>query len=170
MAKIRIIKKYPNRRLYDTDSSQYTTLDEIKHLVLKQVKFKVVEASTEEDVTNYILLQIINENEAGRTPIFTTEILQNIIRFYGNPLQNMMSDFLENCFSTVTEQKMDFGNYFQNMTGNSNPFNKLVDIAKQNFAIWQTTQNTTFTDSADKKSKISTKSKNKKRPRPKNSG
>jgi polyhydroxyalkanoate synthesis repressor PhaR len=166
MEKTRIIKKYPNRRLYDMETSKYTTLDEIKQLVLTQVMFRVIETGTEEDVTNYILLQIINENETGKTPIFTTEILKNIICFYGNPLQNMMSDFLENCFSAVTEQKMGFGNYFKNMMEDKNPFNKLADIAKQNFAMWQSMQNTT-SDGTDKKSKVSNKIKDKKRPRAK---
>lgn len=140
MDKIRIIKKYPNRRLYDTATSQYTTLEEIKDLVLQHVKFQVVDSGNDENVTNYILLQIINENEAGHKPIFTTEILQQIIRFYGNPLQNMMSEFLEKCFSSLGEKKADFENQFQNMFSENNPFSKLADIAKQNLAMWEAMQ------------------------------
>ncbi|MDR3477255.1 MAG: polyhydroxyalkanoate synthesis repressor PhaR [Gammaproteobacteria bacterium] len=158
----RIIKKYSNRRLYDTQTSQYTTLGEIKDLILKHIKVKVIDASTEEDVTNYILMQIINESEAGHTPIFTTEVLQNIIRFYGNPLQKNMSDFLENSFSAFTDKKIDLDQYFQEMIGKNNPFTKLTDIAKQNLAMWEAMQNKT--NEAKKTNKKNTSRKKKSDP------
>lgn len=104
----RIIKKYPNRRLYDTAISSYITLDDIKELVLARVNFKVIDIKTNEDVTNHVLLQIISENEGGRKPIFTTEILQNLIRFYGNPMQKSMSEFLEQGLAFFMQQQTDF--------------------------------------------------------------
>ena len=135
---MRIIKKYPNRRLYDTDTSQYITLDEIKHLVINHTPFKVMDVRTEENVTNYVLLQIINaEEESARTPLFTTALLQNIIRFYGNPLQKTMSQFLEKNFSLFTERQADFREYLGRLSEKNDPFTAMADWAKQNMESWQ---------------------------------
>ena len=76
----RLIKKYPNRRLYDTQTSTYVTLSDIKNLVMGSEVFKVVDAKTEEDLTRNILLQIILEEEAGGAPVFSTQMLSQIIR------------------------------------------------------------------------------------------
>ena len=91
----RIIKKYPNRRLYDTDTSSYITLTEIKQLVMDSEAFVVRDAKTGDDLTRSILLQIILEEEAQGTPMFTAPVLANIIRFYGHTLQGMMGGYLE---------------------------------------------------------------------------
>jgi polyhydroxyalkanoate synthesis repressor PhaR len=91
----RVIKKYPNRRLYDTATSSYITLTEIKRLVMDSAPFKVVDAKTTEDLTRNILLQIILEEEAGGSPMFTAPVLSNIIRFYGHTMQGMMGGYLE---------------------------------------------------------------------------
>lgn len=149
MLEPRIIKKYPNRRLYDTEISQYITLEEVKQLILKNIKFKVIDAKTEEDMTNYVLLQIINEEEGKHTPIFTTEILLNIIRFYGNPMQKNMSEFIEKSLSFFTEHQTDFQNYWQNILGNENPLNKMAELTKRNMEVWQNA----FDQFSDKKSK-----------------
>jgi len=91
----RVIKKYPNRRLYDTDTSTYITLAEIKQLVMDSEPFSVVDAKTGDDLTRSILLQIILEEEANGSPMFTTPVLSNIIRFYGHAMQGMMGGYLE---------------------------------------------------------------------------
>lgn len=91
----RVIKKYPNRRLYDTDTSSYVTLAEIKQLVMESEPFAVVDVKTGEDLTRSILLQIILEEEANGTPMFTAPVLANIIRFYGHAMQGMMGGYLE---------------------------------------------------------------------------
>ncbi len=91
----RIIKKYPNRRLYDTDTSSYITLSEIKQLVMESEPCMVIDAKTGEDLTRSILLQIILEEEANGTPMFTAPVLANIIRFYGHTMQGMMGGYLE---------------------------------------------------------------------------
>lgn len=91
----RLIKKYPNRRLYDTQSSAYITLADIKQLVLDNEVFKVVDAKTSEDLTRSILLQIILEEESGGKPMFSANVLAQIIRFYGNAMQGVMGAFLE---------------------------------------------------------------------------
>jgi polyhydroxyalkanoate synthesis repressor PhaR len=99
----RLIKKYPNRRLYDTTTSSYITLADVKQLVLDSVVFKVVDAKTEEDLTRSILLQIILEEEGSGAPIFSSEMLCQIIRFYGHALQEMMGNYLEKNISTFME-------------------------------------------------------------------
>ena len=92
---IRIIKKYPNRRLYDTETSAYITLAEVRHLVMNNTAFVVRDAKTSEDLTRSILLQIILEEETGGAPMFTEAVLANIIRFYGDAMQGFMGTYLE---------------------------------------------------------------------------
>ena len=91
----RIIKKYPNRRLYDTTTSTYITLTEVKQLVMDSATFQVIDAKTGDDLTRSILLQIILEEEAGGAPMFTEAVLGNIIRFYGHAMQGFMGTYLE---------------------------------------------------------------------------
>jgi polyhydroxyalkanoate synthesis repressor PhaR len=91
----RIIKKYPNRRLYDTDTSSYITLTEIKQLVMDSEAFVVLDAKTGEDLTRSILLQIILEEESQGSPMFTAPVLANVIRFYGHTMQGFMGGYLE---------------------------------------------------------------------------
>lgn len=100
---IRLIKKYPNRRLYDTATSAYITLADVKRLVLDQTAFKVLDAKTSEDLTRSILLQIILEEESGGAPIFSSDFLSQIIRFYGNAMQGMMGSFLEKNIHTFLD-------------------------------------------------------------------
>ena len=95
MNDFRIIKKYPNRRLYDTQTSTYITVTDVKQLVLDREVFKVVDAKTNDDLTRAILLQIILEEESGGKPIFSEMVLSNIIRFYGHAMQGMMGMYLE---------------------------------------------------------------------------
>jgi polyhydroxyalkanoate synthesis repressor PhaR len=95
MAATRLIKKYPNRRLYDTETSTYITLADVKELVLGQEEFQVLDAKSGEDLTRQILLQIILEEESGGMPMFTAQMLAQIIRFYGNAMQGMMGSYLE---------------------------------------------------------------------------
>jgi len=91
----RLIKKYPNRRLYDTQTSSYITLADLKQLVLGNEDFVVVDAKTEEDLTRSILLQIILEEEANGQPMFSSSALSQIIRYYGHAMQGMMGSYLE---------------------------------------------------------------------------
>jgi len=91
----RVIKKYPNRRLYDTETSSYITLTDVRQLVMDNAHFVVVDAKTNDDLTRSILLQIILEEESGGAPMFTEAVLANIIRFYGNAMQSFMGAYLE---------------------------------------------------------------------------
>jgi polyhydroxyalkanoate synthesis repressor PhaR len=105
MSDIRVIKKYPNRRLYDTATSSYITLADVKKLVLESIEFKVVDAKTGEDLTRSILLQIILDEEAAGAPMFSSDMLSHIIRFYGNAMQGMMKTFLEKNIQTFMQMQ-----------------------------------------------------------------
>ncbi len=102
---VRLIKKYPNRRLYDTRTSTYITLADVKELVLQHENFQVVDAKSGDDLTRSILLQIILEEEAGGAPMFTSDLLSQMIRFYGNAMQGMMGKYLENNIKAFTEMQ-----------------------------------------------------------------
>jgi polyhydroxyalkanoate synthesis repressor PhaR len=107
---VRIIKKYPNRRLYDTQTSSYITLHDVKQLVLGQEDFQVVDAKSSEDLTRGVLLQIILEEEAGAVPMFSSDMLSQIIRFYGHAMQGMMGNYLEKnleAFNEITTKIQD---------------------------------------------------------------
>jgi polyhydroxyalkanoate synthesis repressor PhaR len=99
----RIIKKYPNRRLYDTETSSYITLQDVKKLVLEHVEFRVEDAKSKDDLTRSILLQIILDEETAGAPMFSSDMLSQIIRFYGNAMQGMMGTYLEKNIHTFME-------------------------------------------------------------------
>lgn len=101
----RLIKKYPNRRLYDTKTSAYITLLDIKTLVLERQPLRVVDAKSDEDLTRSILLQIILEEEAAGAPMFSSEMLSQIIRFYGNATQGVMGKYLESNIKAFTDMQ-----------------------------------------------------------------
>lgn len=102
----RVIKKYPNRRLYDTDTSSYITLAEIKQLVMNSESFVVRDAKTGDDLTRSILLQIILEEEANGSPMFTAPVLSNIIRFYGHTMQGLMGGYLEKNMQALMDMQV----------------------------------------------------------------
>lgn len=101
----RVIKKYPNRRLYDTATSCYITLDDVKKLVLENITIQIVDAKTHEDITRSVLLQIILEEEAGGMPMFTYDVLTQIIRFYGHAMQGLMGNYLEKNLQIFTQMQ-----------------------------------------------------------------
>ncbi len=105
----RVIKKYPNRRLYDTDTSTYITLSEVRELVMEGEPFAVVDAKTGDDLTRSILLQIILEQEANGSPMFTAPVLSNIIRFYGHTMQGFMGGYLEKNMQSLMEMQARLG-------------------------------------------------------------
>ena len=99
----RVLKKYPNRRLYDTRTSSYITLTDVKQMVLEGETFEVRDAKTGEEITRSILLQIILEEETGGMPMFTTQMLAQVIRFYGHAMQGMMGSYLEKNLQTFVD-------------------------------------------------------------------
>ncbi len=136
MSEIRIIKKYPNRRLYDTAVSSYVTLESVRQLVLDREEFQVRDARTEEDITRSILLQIIFEQEEDGTPIFSTDILRKFIQFYGHDLQNVMTQYLEQSVAVFIEQQEQFKHNFEKVLTQA-PSNWLADLTKQNLDLWR---------------------------------
>jgi len=125
---VRTIKKYPNRRLYDTQSSSYVTLAEIKKMVMTALPVQVVDAKTGEDLTRSILLQIILEEESAGAPMFSEAVLSNIIRFYGHAMQGHMGSYLENHVQSFMD--------WQNKLGESSPV--LSPEVWAQFMQWQT--------------------------------
>ena len=118
----RLIKKYPNRRLYDTQTSSYITLSDVKQLVLDNEEFTVVDAKSEEDLTRSILLQIILEEEANGSPMFSSGALSQIIRYYGHAMQGMMGNYIEQSKSLFIQMQEQMQNQTKNMFGATFPF------------------------------------------------
>ncbi len=102
---LRVLKKYPNRRLYDTRTSSYITLLDVKQMVLDRQDFEVRDAKSGDDITRSILLQIILEEETGNVPIFSTPVLAQIIRFYGHAMQGVMGSYLEGNLQAFVEMQ-----------------------------------------------------------------
>lgn len=138
MNDIRIIKKYPNRRLYDTKISRYITLEEVRQLVIGGVKFRVEDKRTREDITRSILLQVIAEQEEGGNPIFSSELLTHIIRFYGDPMQNSISRYLELSLQLFMQNHQNFAEQLRDLLGQAQqPVQRLKEIAERQVPIWR---------------------------------
>jgi polyhydroxyalkanoate synthesis repressor PhaR len=132
-AQSRLIKKYPNRRLYDTRTSTYITLADVKDLVLGHEGFQVLEAKTGEDLTRSILLQIILEEEAGGAPMFTSDLLAQMIRFYGNAMQGMMGKYLENNIKAFADMQVKLKDQAKVMYGDNSTANQDMWAQFMNF-------------------------------------
>jgi polyhydroxyalkanoate synthesis repressor PhaR len=143
---LRIIKKYPNRRLYDTAISRYITLEDIKNLVKQHVIFKIHDAKTGDDITRSILLQVILEQEEQGTPIFSTEVLSQLIRCYGDTLQGSITNFFERSLILFEKQQQEIS---KNMF---NPMSFMTEIAEQNLNLWKDLQESFFSATVPKKS------------------
>ncbi len=143
MSETRIIKKYPNRRLYDTEQSRYITLADLQKLVLEGQNFEVKDANTGNDITRNILLQIIAEQETGGNPLFTTDILTRIIRFYGASVQDALSTYLERSLSLFDQQQKAFQEQMRGAMQH-NPIMAFSEITQRNMEIWQDIQKRFF--------------------------
>ena len=139
MASTRVIKKYPNRRLYDTRVSSYITLEEVRQLVLSGENFEVRDAKTNEDLTRAVLLQIIAEHEQHGQPIFSTALLSQIIRFYGDAMQGFVGGYLENSLKVFLEQQHKFRDQLNNLLGQT-PWSMLNEITERNIELWRSLQ------------------------------
>src|SRR5256714_15385228 len=116
---LRLIKKYPNRRLYDTKTSSYITLVDVKQMVLKQEEFQVIDAKSGDDLTRQILLQIILEEESGGMPMFSSDLLSQLIRSYGNAMQGMMGGYLERNLRAFQDIQKALQEQSQKMVGDN---------------------------------------------------
>lgn len=137
MSDVRIIKKYPNRRLYDTEVSRYITLQEVRDLVLNGKRFQVMDKHTGEDITRSILLQVIAEEEEGGNPIFSTDVLEKIIRYYGDSMQPSISRYLEFSLMFFEEQQVHFKESLQKLLGGTNPLQALRELSSLQLPLWK---------------------------------
>jgi len=134
---VRILRKYTNRRLYDTSRSCYVTLEDVKQLVMNGETFQVQDSKTGQDLTRNILLQIISEQEAdGGGTLLTNQVLQQLIRFYGDSMQGMMSQYLEQSISAFLEHQDRIRDQMETMMGAANPLTMMNKLTDQNMAFW----------------------------------
>ena len=139
MPEPRIIKKYPNRRLYDTAQSRYVALDDIRRLVVEGVEFRVVDAKSEADITRTILLQIIVEQEEKGQPILSTELLEKLIRFYGDTLQVFMASYLEKSVDFFSRRQEKIQEQMATLMEDA-PLSVLTEMAERNLDLWKSMQ------------------------------
>jgi polyhydroxyalkanoate synthesis repressor PhaR len=137
--KERLIKKYPNRRLYDSAVSAYVTLDDVRKLVREGEPFRVVDNKTDEDITRSILLQVILEQEEQGMPIFSREILEQLIRTYGDAMQGFMTSYLEQSLQVFLRQQKLMEEQMASLI-ETGPMAVLGDLTRQNLKLWQTMQ------------------------------
>lgn len=131
----RTIKKYANRRLYDTHASKHVTLDGIRQLVVDGEELVVIDDTTGQDITRSILLQVIAEQEQGGRPILSAGMLRHIIRFYGNPLQEFMAQYLENSVEAFLNQQKGMQDQFTDFLAKT-PMATMQNMAAQNLGAW----------------------------------
>jgi polyhydroxyalkanoate synthesis repressor PhaR len=133
----RLIKKYANRRLYDASISKHVTLADIRQMIVHGERIRVVEDKTDEDITRLILLQVIAEQEQFGQPILTTHLLESIIRFYGGPMQDFMSRYLESSVEAVMKQQESMQTQISQMLQVAPPpMNAMAEMARQNMELW----------------------------------
>jgi polyhydroxyalkanoate synthesis repressor PhaR len=144
MSEPRVIKKYPNRRLYDTAESRYITLEDVRKLVVDQVEFVVMDKKTQEDITNGILLQVIAEQEHGSDPLMSRDFLAQIIRSYGGgAMQHLVGCYLEQSLKLFTNQQRELRERAKNVIG-IDPHEAAAMVAPKNFLRWRTAQDEIF--------------------------
>jgi polyhydroxyalkanoate synthesis repressor PhaR len=136
MAAMRIIKKYPNRRLYDTEISSYITIEDVRQLIVDGEDFEVRDAKTGDDLTRTVLLQIITEQEQDGEPILSTQLLSHIIRFYGDSMQGFMGNYLDRSITLFMEQQQQFRQQMGGMLGQT-PWTMMNQLTERNMELWQ---------------------------------
>jgi polyhydroxyalkanoate synthesis repressor PhaR len=129
------LKKYPNRRLYDTQKSAYVTLEDVRKMILTKDPVKVVDSKSGRDLTRSVLLQIIAEQEAeGHEPLLTNKVLEQVIRFYGDSMQGVLSRYLEQSMFTFLEQQELYQRRMREVL-NANPIKLMQRLADQNISF-----------------------------------
>ena len=136
MTKTRVIKKYPNRRLYDTDISSYITIEDVRQLIVDGEDFEVRDAKSGEDLTRQVLLQIIAEHEQDGQPMLSTQLLSQIIRLYGDSLQGFMGTYLDRSMQTFMEQQGQFRKQMGSMLGQT-PWSMMNQLTERNMEMWK---------------------------------
>lgn len=143
MSKARIIKKYPNRRLYDTEESRYITLADIRRLVLEKVDFVVIDKKSQDDITRTILLQVISEQEQQGDPIMSRDFLSQVIRSYGDTMQSMVGSYLEQSLKLFLGQQQQIRDRVKSVVG-IDPVGVVTGLAQKNYQRWKSVQEEIF--------------------------
>lgn len=139
MSNPRVIKKYPNRRLYDTEESRYITLADVKELVMKKVDFEVIDKKSGEDITRTILLQVISDQEQQGDPMMSEDFLSQIIRAYGSVVPDFVTKYLEQSMTLFMQQQKYFKDQLQSVVG-TDPLSAMAELTQQNFLKMQSLQ------------------------------
>ena len=150
---MRLLKKYPNRRLYDTQTSSYVTLSQVCDLVRSGEEIQIIDSDSEEDITRSVLLQIILEMEAKDEPLLSANVLSDLIRFYGNTVPDFFSSYLQDSLSVFSRQQQQLQKSFT-----SNPVDAFTSMAENNLAVWNQLQNSMLNPTAAKSQEEAAKS------------
>ena len=142
MSEPRIIKKYPNRRLYDTEESRYITLADIRRLVLERIDFVVIDKKSEEDITRSILLQVISEQEEAGEPLFSRDFLSQAIRSYGT-MQGLVSSYMEQSLKLFMGQQQQMRDRIKGVVG-MDPVGAVTSLTMRNYQRWKSVQEDIF--------------------------
>jgi polyhydroxyalkanoate synthesis repressor PhaR len=138
MQQERLIRKYTNRRLYDTGSSSHVTLEDLRRLIVAGEKIKVIDDKSGEDLTRAVLLQIISEQEQFGEPVLGPDLLEMIIRFYGRPMQALLTRYLEQAFTTMLRQQESM--QVEMAKALQTPLAPFAEMARKNMELWEQMQ------------------------------
>ena len=139
MSAARVIKKYPNRRLYDTDESRYITLADVRNLVIGKIDFLVIDKKSGDDITRSILLQVISEQEQHGEPIMSQDFLSQLIRSYGSAMPGFIANYLEQSLKLFMTQQQNLRGQVKRVVG-IDPVVAVADVAQKNFNRWKSLQ------------------------------
>jgi polyhydroxyalkanoate synthesis repressor PhaR len=139
----RVVKKYPNRRLYDTVESRYITLADIRRLVMEKINFVVIDKKSQEDITRAILLQVISEQEHVGEPLMSQDFLSQVIRSYGGAMQCLVGSYLEQSLKLLSSQQQQMREQMRGAFG-SDAYDNIASLTQQNMERWRSVQDDIF--------------------------
>ena len=139
----RVIRKYPNRRLYDTVESRYVTLADVRRLVVERVDFVVLDRKTQQDITRSILLQVIAEQEGAGESLMSRDFLAQVIRSYGSGLQDFVGRYLDESIRLFAREQRELRDRFKNVVG-IDPLETVSAVAQKNYQRWKSVQEEVF--------------------------
>src|SRR5688572_20205797 len=139
----RVVKKYPNRRLYDTVESRYITLADIRRLVMERIDFVVIDKKSQEDITRAILLQVISEQEHAGEPLMSQDFLSQVIRSYGGAMQCLVGSYLEQSLKLLSGQQQQMRDQMRGVFGND-AYDSIATLTQQNLERWRSVQDDIF--------------------------
>lgn len=139
----RVVKKYPNRRLYDTVESRYITLADIRRLVMEKIDFVVIDKKSQEDITRSILLQVISEQEHAGEPLMSQDFLSQVIRSYGGAMQCLVGSYLEQSLKLLSGQQQQMREHMRGVFGNE-AYDSIAVLTQQNIERWRSVQDDIF--------------------------